>query len=127
MMNMKTISFYQWFEDELAKVNVSFHETLEARKIETDKRLDQLNERITELDKYFEEQKKSILKYIDDRGEELTALLNKFKEEFDEDRRLRLEREEVIVKQLTDHEQEASAAFQRQIVSLNIYSKYFSI
>lgn len=77
--------------------------------------MDELNERITNLNSYFEEQKASILKYIDDRGEELTNLLNKFKEEFDEDRRLRLEREEVIVKQLTDHEQEASASFQRQI------------
>jgi len=57
------------------------------------------------------------LKYIDDRGEELTRLLNQFKSEFDEDRRLRLEREEVIVKQLTDHEQEVSERFEQQIVS----------
>lgn len=104
-----------WFEDELANVNKIFHATLESRKAETDRRLDELNERISNLNSYFEEQKASILKYIDDRGEELTQLLNKFKEEFDEDRRLRLEREEVIVKQLTDHEQEATAAFQNQI------------
>ncbi len=36
--------------------------------------------------------------------------------EFDEDRRLRLEREEVIVKQLTDHEQEVADKFEKQIV-----------
>lgn len=54
---------------------------------------------------------------MDDRGEELTKLLNQFKAEFDEDRRLRLEREEVIVKQLTDHEQEVSEKFEKQIVS----------
>lgn len=104
-----------WFEDELEKLNKAFHETLETRKTATDTRLDELNTRITDLNTYFEEQKASILKYIDDRGEELAALLNKFKDEFDEDRRMRLEREEVIVKQLTDHEQEAAAAFQKQI------------
>lgn len=40
-----------------------------------------------------------------------------FKAEFDEDRRLRLEREEVIVKQLTDHEEEVAERFEKQIVS----------
>ncbi len=35
--------------------------------------------------------------------------------EFDEDRQLRLEREEIIVKQLTDHEQEVANKFEQQI------------
>lgn len=38
-------------------------------------------------------------------------------EEFDEDRNLRLDREAVIVKQLTDHEQEVNERFESQIVS----------
>lgn len=70
------------------------------------------------MDMYFEDQKSKILKYIDDRGEELARLLYKFKEEFDEDRALRLDREAVIVKQLTDHEQEVNERFENQIVSL---------
>lgn len=70
------------------------------------------------MDMYFEDEKMKILKYIDDRGEELSKLLHRFKEEFDEDRALRLEREAVIVKQLTDHEQEVSERFEKQIVSL---------
>jgi hypothetical protein len=37
-------------------------------------------------------------------------------EEFDEDRALRLDREAVIVKQLTDHEQEVNERFENQIV-----------
>jgi gas vesicle protein len=98
-------------------LNQEFQETIKKRKEETDIRLDELNHRITDLDKYFEEQKTVILKYVDDRGEELTQMLNKFKEEFDEDRRLRLEREEIIVKQLTDHEQEVMEKFEKQIVS----------
>lgn len=106
-----------WFEDLLTSVNQGFHETLAKRKDETEEKLAALNQRITDLDKYFEEQKLEILKYIDDRGEELTKLLNQFKAEFDEDRRLRLEREEVIVKQLTDHEEEVADRFEKQIVS----------
>eukprot|EP01040_Poterioochromonas_malhamensis_P022366 gene22366-27196_t len=108
-------SFMQWFEDQLSNINQQFHETLSKRKEETEQKLEVLNKRITDLDKYFEEQKAAILKYIDDRGEELTKLLNQFKAEFEEDRRLRLEREEIIVKQLTDHEEEVADRFQKQI------------
>eukprot|EP01033_Poteriospumella_lacustris_P003156 gene3156-2322_t len=104
-----------WFEDQLSNINQQFHETLSKRKEETEQKLEVLNKRITDLDKYFEEQKAAILKYIDDRGEELTKLLNQFKAEFEEDRRLRLEREEIIVKQLTDHEEEVADRFQKQI------------
>lgn len=106
-----------WFEDQLTILNQEFQDTIQKRKEETYVRLDQLNQRITDLNQYFEEQKAAILKYVDERGEELTKLLNKFKEEFDEDRRLRLEREEVIVKQLTDHEQEVAGKFEKQIES----------
>lgn len=69
----------QWFEDQLSNINQQFHETLDKRKQDTEIKLEALNQRITDLDKYFEEQKASILKYIDDRGEELTRLLNQFK------------------------------------------------
>jgi ferritin-like metal-binding protein YciE len=69
----------QWFEDQLATLNTKFHATLEARKEETHHRLEKLNERISNMDMYFEDQKCKILKYIDDRGEELARLLYKFK------------------------------------------------
>jgi hypothetical protein len=70
---------FKWFEDHLTKLNTTFQDTLQARSAATDKRLDEVNKRITDLDNYFEEQKKAILKYIDDRGSELSALLNKFR------------------------------------------------
>jgi len=106
-----------WFEDQLTDLNRKIHETLELRKTETYHRLDKLSERISNMDMYFEDEKMKILKYIDDRGEELSKLLHRFKEEFDEDRALRLEREAIIVKQLTDHEQEVSERFEKQIES----------
>ena len=69
----------QWFENQLTQLNDSFQDTLDKRKSETNRRLDQLNQRITDLDTHFENQKKEILQYIDDRGAELTKLLNQFK------------------------------------------------
>ncbi len=69
----------QWFEDQLTNLNKDFQEAITTRKDATDKRLDELHQRITDLNSYFEEQKAAILKYVDDRGEELTKLLNKFK------------------------------------------------
>ena len=63
----------------MSDLNKEFQETITERKAQTDKRLDELNQRITDLNTYFEEQKAAILKYVDDRGEELTQLLNKFK------------------------------------------------
>jgi len=122
----------------MTKLNKDFRETIEHRKTETYTRLDELNQRITDLDKKFEEEKIAILKEVDERGQELTRLLNQFKvsycilfhyftvlsiillnttqAEFDEDRKLRLQREEIIVKQLTDHEQEVADKFEKQIV-----------
>ncbi len=103
-------------------MDVDFHTLLTKRKRETDQSIDQLNQRIINLQQYFDEQKAAILKYVDDRGEELTRLLSKLNDEFEEDRRLRIEREEVVVKQLTDHEQEVAERFQQQIVSFFSFS-----
>jgi hypothetical protein len=42
-------------------------------------KLDQLDQRITELGEHFEQEKISILNQIQERGEELANMLNKFK------------------------------------------------
>eukprot|EP00601_Ochromonadales_sp_CCMP2298_P032780 CAMPEP_0173371742 /NCGR_PEP_ID=MMETSP1144-20121109/27461_1 /TAXON_ID=483371 /ORGANISM="non described non described, Strain CCMP2298" /LENGTH=374 /DNA_ID=CAMNT_0014323539 /DNA_START=112 /DNA_END=1235 /DNA_ORIENTATION=+ len=105
-----------WMEDLLADLNVQFRDALQEKKDDTYVRLDKVQARITNMDTYFEEQKSMILNYIDDTGEKLAKLLYKFKAEFDEDRTQRLDRESVIVKQLTDHEQEVNERFEDQIV-----------
>jgi hypothetical protein len=105
-----------WMEDLLADLNVQFRDALQETKDDTYVRLDKVQARITNMDTYFEEQKSMILNYIDDTGENLAKLLYKFKAEFDEDRTQRLDRESVIVKQLTDHEQEVNERFEDQIV-----------
>jgi hypothetical protein len=110
-----------WMEDLLADLNGQFHDALRERKDDTYLRLEKVKGRITNMDSYFEEQKSTILNYIDYTGEQLAKLLYKFKAEFDEDRTQRLDREAVIVKQLTDHEQEVNERFEDQIVSILEY------
>ena len=85
------------------------------KRTDTEDSLQKLHERIVALEKYVEDGKDYILNYIDDAGKALNILLNKFKAEFDEDRKLRLEREAVIVKKLTDHEQETYKNYENQI------------
>lgn len=106
-----------WFEAELSTINKTFNSALEERSSITANRLDMLMNRITKLNKDFDDEKASILRYIDERGMELTRMLNEFKDEFETDRRQRLEREAVMIKQLTDHEHEVSEKFESQIQS----------
>lgn len=108
-------STQNWFEDELSKIDKSFHTLLDTRTEKTKERLSQLSDRIDKLDQRFEVEKTQILKTIDERGEELRAMLERFKEEFEIDRRLRLEREEKIKLQLTEHEHEVSGKFEYQL------------
>lgn len=108
-------STQMWFEGQLFELNRSFHATLEERTATTTKRLDTLAESITVLDERFEQEKALILRQIDERGAELARLLNEFKDEFERERLLRLEREERLVKQLTDQEYETNGRFESQI------------
>jgi hypothetical protein len=76
-----------------------------------------VEDRITQLEEHFEKEKAQILQQIEDRGRELAEMLQKFKEEFDNDRELRLARDAAMVKQLTDHEHVVGEKFEKQIVS----------
>lgn len=63
----------------MTSINKIFNHALEERSVATSAKLDQLMHRITKLNKDFEDEKAEILKYIDDRGLELTRMLNEFK------------------------------------------------
>jgi hypothetical protein len=63
----------------LSVLNETFHSTLDARNQATGKRLDELNQRITDLDTKFETEKAEILRVIEERGRELARMLNEFK------------------------------------------------
>lgn len=60
-------------------MNKKFHTALETRDERARKRLEQLEERISELGQYFDVEKRAILKQIEERGEELARMLRKFK------------------------------------------------
>jgi chaperonin cofactor prefoldin len=59
--------------------NKAFTTTLHERNEATNLRLTAINTRITELDEKFEKEKEEILLYVDERGAELTRMLNQFK------------------------------------------------
>ena len=69
----------QWFEQNLAAADKQFHITLNERTDASNKRLDELSERITELDKKRIEDKEEILKQIEITGLELKQMLAEFK------------------------------------------------
>ena len=69
----------QWFEDHLDTMNRNFHDALEERDEKAHKKLEVLEERITALGEHFEEEKVTILKQIEERGQELARMLNEFK------------------------------------------------
>ena len=69
----------KWFETKLQSLNTKFRDILEEKSTASLEKLDILDNRITQLGEHFEREKASILQQIDDRGRELTAMLNKFK------------------------------------------------
>ena len=103
-------STQMWFEEQLVNLDTNFHASLKERSEATHAKLDSLDVRITELDKRFEEEKIEILRQIDERGRELAKLLEEFKEEFEHDRKLRLQREK-LVHQLSMQEQDVNEKF----------------
>ena len=110
-------SLLQWFESQLIALNNKFRDILEEKSVTSLDKLAAVEDRITHLEEHFEREKAQILKQIEDRGKELAEMLQKFKEEFDHDRELRLARDAAMVKQLTDHEHVVGEKFEKQIVS----------
>lgn len=76
---MQLFDISQWFEEQLLETNIKFRDILQVKSEQSIEKLDQLDERITSLGKYFEKEKASILEQIKQRGEELAMMLYKFK------------------------------------------------
>lgn len=107
-------------------MNRKFQDLLEEKNLNSLNKLAIIEERITQLQEHFEKEKAAILRQIEDRGEELALMLQKFKEEFDHDRELRLARDIAMAKQLIDHEHVVSENFEKQIVrDLTIFDEFF--
>ena len=69
----------QWFEQNLAATDKQFHITLNERTEVSNKRLEELSQRITELDEKRIKDKEEILMQIDATGLELKLMLAEFK------------------------------------------------
>lgn len=86
-------------------------QAIDERTVVVDRRLEALSAQIDALETSFAQQKQQVLKEIEDRGEQLSVMLHEFKNAFEKDREERLEREALIIKQLTDHEHEVEQQF----------------
>jgi hypothetical protein len=60
-------------------MNSKFRDCLEDKSLKSMNKLEELDNRITKLAEHFEVEKAAILKQIEERGQELANMLNKFK------------------------------------------------
>jgi SF-assemblin/beta giardin len=104
-----------WFEQNMSRMDKEFHTALDERTEASSKRIEELSERITELDEKRKKDRQEILDQIEYTGNELKRMLAEFKAEFEVDRERRRQREDELVRQLTDHEQEVAIKFENQI------------
>mmetsp|Transcript_5254 Transcript_5254/g.10492 ORF Transcript_5254/g.10492 Transcript_5254/m.10492 type:complete len:259 (+) Transcript_5254:52-828(+) len=110
-------SIQAWCEQQIVDMKVQFEEAIEERTVKIHERLEVLAERITDLNVRFEEEKVRIPADIERRGRELAEMLRLFQEEFNVEKRERLEREARIEKQLDDHEHEVAGRFESERTS----------
>ena len=103
-----------WFEQSLSTVNKQFHTTLDERHESSDRRMEDLSELITMLDQKRIKDRQDLLDEIERIATELKRMLMAFKTEFLQDQELRLLREEELVLQLANHEEEVAEKFKEQ-------------
>jgi hypothetical protein len=103
-----------WAETQVLGVRTRLEELLAAAHADTLRRIAALNERVTSLEAKFEEDRLKTLEEVDRRNRELVAALQAFHEEFEAERRSRLERETAILDRLGAAEHEALAQWDRE-------------
>ena len=96
---------------ELVKAYQAFAELLEHQDIEVHKRLDTYDKRADALEERFATEKARILQEIEAESQRLSKLLDEFQEAFEEEVRVRKAREEVILRQMDQHERHITQNF----------------
>jgi hypothetical protein len=96
-------------------VNKQFHQELDEREAASHRKIEGLSDRISELDQKRIADRQEILDEIERTGNELKRMLAEFKAEFVKDQDRRFQREEELVRQLTDHEQQVAERFSDQL------------
>ncbi len=91
-------------------------------------RLQNLEDRVKQLEKSFEEARVAIPKDIEERAEKLTIQLNEFQDSFDEEQKRRIERENAIAADLTQFTAKTKSDFEEEKVyfSGGMSSSHFS-
>ncbi len=79
-------------------------------------RLQNLEDRVKQLEKSFEEARVAIPKDIEERAEKLTIQLNDFQDSFDDEQKRRIERENAIAADLTQFTAKTKSDFEEEKV-----------
>ena len=105
-------SLQSWCETQISSMKVAFDARVEERSKAIHVRVDEIEVAIAQLNGRLEEEKVRIPADIERRGRELAAMLTAFQEEFNVEKRERLEREGRVEKLLDDHEHEVASKFE---------------
>mmetsp|Transcript_6917 Transcript_6917/g.8350 ORF Transcript_6917/g.8350 Transcript_6917/m.8350 type:complete len:261 (+) Transcript_6917:47-829(+) len=101
-------------ENHLKKVYEEFDELVANKKSRVEQRLDALDERITELDEHFTNEKIRIKLEIEERHNELMEMLKKFRQLFTKECAVRTERETAIKKDMSLHDKDVENRFRTE-------------
>ena len=111
-----------WAETQVLSVRTRIEEHLSASHNDILQRIAALNDRVTSLEKQFQKDKLDVLEEIDIRNKTLLAALKTFHEEFEAEKKSRLEREQKIMDRLGMAEHEAIALWETErSIRENIY------
>lgn len=98
-----------WAETQVSAMRIRLEDLIEEKTLATNKRIDEIHERITELEKKFAQDKIETIATVQAKNEELLASLEAFRTIFEEERVARLAREQVLLEKLGNAEHEAQA------------------
>jgi hypothetical protein len=98
-----------WAETQVVSVRTRLEELLAASHADVLKRIDAVHSRIDALEVQFEKDKIATLAEVDKRNRELVQALQEFREEFEAERKSRLEREQALLDKLGAAEHDSSA------------------
>mmetsp|Transcript_20071 Transcript_20071/g.30769 ORF Transcript_20071/g.30769 Transcript_20071/m.30769 type:complete len:253 (-) Transcript_20071:1641-2399(-) len=101
--------------DHIMNLKDKFEKIIEERTSAMANQLDELTQRVDDLNARFREEEERIPADIENRGKELAAILRGLQDDFLCEKKERLSRESQILKQLNDYEQDVQAKFHQYV------------
>jgi len=103
-----------WMVTQIQEMTRRFNALLSSRMAAVEERLDRVVEKLTALEEYFKKMAREIPEEIEERCAVLTKQLQDFRDDFEAERRRRLEREAEFPVRLAINEREVAAAHEAE-------------